>query len=190
MGNQTNYKRNRHKVLFINKRTNRIRFFRTFKFSIFIILFSCNVPTLNNDVKTLKQPFTEIKKANWLIGQWKSISSDGIAIEYWNHLNDSAMEGTSYFLKGKDTVSKETILLVQEGEKLIYIPTVSNQNQGEPIAFSCIISTDRALAFENKAHDFPQLISYKQIKADSAVAEISGPINGKTASIVFNMKKQ
>ncbi len=160
--------------------------------SIFFILalVSCNPGTAGNNKEAFPKSFKEIKKAAWLIGQWKSISSDGIAIEYWNHLNDSAMAGTSYFLKGKDTVSKETILLVQKGEKLIYIPTVSNQNEGEPILFSCVFSTDKELVFENKAHDFPQLISYKQIREDSAVAEISGPINGKSKAITFNMKKQ
>ncbi len=166
--------------------------YKSFSFPIIFILtfLSCNPITSNNDKASNLKSFTEIKKASWLIGQWKSKSTDGFAIEYWTHLNDSALAGTSYFLRGEDTVSKETILLVQKGEKLIYIPTVSYQNEGEPILFSCIFSTDKELVFENKAHDFPQLISYKQIKADSAVAEISGPMNGKTKAITFNMKKQ
>jgi hypothetical protein len=130
-----------------------------------------------------------IKKADWLIGEWKNISSEGIAIEIWTKQNDTTYFGKSFFVIGKDTVSSETINLKQIGNDLFYIPTVKNENNGQAIKFILTVTTENRLVFENPKHDFPQKISYTQITKDSIVAEISGIIEGKPNSQKFPMKK-
>lgn len=88
-----------------------------------------------------------------------------------------------------DTVVFETIRLIEEGGKLYYIPTVKNQNSGQPVRFAQKEISSSLLVFENQAHDFPQIISYRKVGADSLVAEISGKINGNDRKQTFAMKK-
>ena len=124
-----------------------------------------------------------------MIGEWKNISSEGIATEIWINRNDTTYFGKSYFVVGKDTVSSETIKLEQIGKDLFYVPTVKNENNGQPVKFIVTVWTDNQLVFENAKHDFPQKISYTQITKDSLVAEISGIIEGKANSQIFPMKR-
>jgi Domain of unknown function (DUF6265) len=92
-------------------------------------------------------------------------------------------------IKNKDTVVFETIKLIQEKNILFYIPVVKDQNQGAPIRFKEKIISETQLVFENKMHDFPQLISYSKINGDSLRAEISGLKNGKEDRRYFPMKR-
>ena len=131
--------------------------------------------------------FSELEKANWLIGEWQNNSTEGNATEVWKKKNDSTFVGNSYFVIGKDTVSSETISLEQNGNKLFYIPTVQDQNAGKPVKFTLTSSTSNQLIFENPKHDFPQKISYTKITNDSLMAEISGMMNGKQNSQKFPM---
>jgi Domain of unknown function (DUF6265) len=131
--------------------------------------------------------FSEIGKANWLLGDWQGNSPEGIAMEAWEKKNDSVFVGKSYFVVGKDTVSAEALRLEQNGRDLFYIPTVRDQNNNQPVTFRLTFSTDKQLVFENPGHDFPQKISYTLVTSDSLVAEISGTMDGKENSQKFPM---
>jgi hypothetical protein len=128
-----------------------------------------------------------IKKADWLIGDWKNQTLRGVSVESWKKLNDSTFLGKSYVLRGTDTVSAEHIRLEEHHGNLYYIPTVKNQNEGKPITFTMTGSSATGLIFENPAHDFPQKITYSRINKDSLVAEISGTYKGKQRAIKFPM---
>lgn len=131
--------------------------------------------------------YNELKKAVWLLGSWQQKSAKGITTESWQKLNDSTYQAQSYELRGKDTVSAETIRLEQHGSNLYYIPTVKNQNDGKPVIFTSTKSGAGKLIFENPTHDFPQKISYTQISKDSLLAEISGISKGKLRAVKFPM---
>lgn len=131
----------------------------------------------------------EIKKAEWLIGTWENKTQRGSIYETWAKENEVELSGKSYILKEKDTIVFETIQLLQEQNSLFYIPKVKNQNGDLPVRFSSKIVSDKELVFENPQHDFPQIISYIQINADSLVAQISGTKNGKDRKQTFPMKR-
>ena len=152
---------------------------------VFAISFSCVTCNTSNN----SNQFHLIENANWLIGKWQHISSEGILTETWEKLNDSTYAGKSFFVIGKDTVSSETIRLEQHGKTLLYIPTVKDQNNEQPISFVQTSSSTKQMVFENQKHDFPQLISYTQTNKTALVAEISGVINGKKKSQSFPMQK-
>jgi hypothetical protein len=99
------------------------------------------------------------------------------------------LSGKSYILKEKDTIVFETIQLLQEQNSLFYIPKVKNQNGDLPVRFTSKIVSDMQLIFENPQHDFPQIISYTKITADSLVAQIAGTKNGKERKQTFPMKR-
>ena len=131
----------------------------------------------------------DIKKAEWLIGTWENKTSKGSIYENWSKVNDNELAGKSYIVKEKDTIVFENIRLAQERDGLFYIPTVKNQNDSLPVRFATKTISETQLVFENQQHDFPQIISYTKISADSLVAEISGVKNGHGSKQTFPMKR-
>jgi hypothetical protein len=143
-----------------------------------IILFSCTT-----------QHKQEITKAEWLIGTWKNKTAQGSVYETWTKVNDNEFSGKSYVINENDTTVFETIQLIQGQDRLFYIPTVEEQNEGLPVSFGMDTISDSILVFKNTQHDFPQIISYTKINADSLVAEISGTQNGQERKQTFPMKR-
>lgn len=131
----------------------------------------------------------KIKAASWLLGNWENKAVDGTLTESWEKVNDSTFQAQSYFIKEKDTVHFESIILQQKGENLTYNATVKGQNNDKPVAFKLTTATDKQVSFENLKHDYPQKISYTQITPDSLVAKISGIQQGKPSAEAFSMKK-
>lgn len=131
----------------------------------------------------------KIQRAEWLIGTWESVTNEGSSFETWKKINDNEYFGKSYMVNGADTVVFETIRLVQENSDLFYVPKVKDQNNGQEVRFKGKIISQTQLVFENPEHDFPQMITYKKINADSLVAEISGTTNGKTEKQAFSLKR-
>lgn len=131
----------------------------------------------------------EIDQAGWLIGTWENKTSKGSIYETWSKINSNEFSGKSYIVKESDTIVFETIQLIQERNGLLYIPTVKSQNEGLPVPFTSTAISDTRLIFENLKHDFPKIISYTKITADSLVAEISGTKDGKYHRQSFPMRK-
>ncbi|MBK6265234.1 hypothetical protein JKA74_09300 [Marivirga sp. S37H4] len=130
-----------------------------------------------------------IQQASWLLGCWENKTSIGSTYESWTEVNELEFSGKSYAVKGKDTMVFETIQLIQKEEELFYIPSVKKQNEGLPVAFKMVEISESFMKFENKAHDFPQAISYTRISSDSLVAEISGEREGQIKKVLFPMKR-
>jgi hypothetical protein len=129
-------------------------------------------------------------RAGWVLGTWENRTSRGSIFEEWTKISDDEYAARSYMIKNGDTVELESVSLVFENDSLFYIPTVSDQNEGQPVRFALNAnkSSDRLL-FENPEHDFPQVISYMQIRADSLVAEISGISKGQERRVQFPMRR-
>lgn len=131
----------------------------------------------------------DIQLANWIIGTWENKTQRGSTFETWLKINDHEYTAKSYKLNGTDTVVFETVRLIQEGNSLFYIPTVKNQNKGLSVRFSLHTISDALFVFQNPGHDFPQVITYKRINADSMVAEVTGIVKGKERKEMFPMKR-
>lgn len=132
----------------------------------------------------------KIKIADWIIGNWENTSPDGVLTESWQKLNDSTFSATSYFIKGKDTLHFESIILAQLGETLTYKATVKGQNDDKPVSFPSTAESDKQLVFENPKHDYPQKITYTKGANNTLTAEISGKLEGKLTTERFIMTKK
>ncbi|RZJ52502.1 MAG: hypothetical protein EOO44_11605 [Flavobacterium sp.] len=132
----------------------------------------------------------KIKIADWLIGNWENKNPDGVLTENWQKVNDSTFSATSYFIKGKDTLHLERIILSQKGETLTYSATVNGQNDNKAIDFPSTSETENKLVFENPQHDYPQKISYTKGANNTLTAEISGKLQGKMSTEKFIMTKK
>lgn len=127
--------------------------------------------------------------AEWLIGTWENKTTRGSIYESWKKVRRNELTGKSFILKDRDTVVLENIQLVRKNNILTYIPTVNGQNNNQPVSFPLISKSEKKLVFENKSHDFPQLISYTRITGDSLVAEISGISKGVLKRQTFYMRR-
>ncbi|WP_091084582.1 DUF6265 family protein [Flavobacterium gillisiae] len=161
--------------------------YKKITFLVLITIFvSCKK---SDDTGTDNNEKDKIKTARWLLGQWETKSEDGTLTETWKKVNDSTYNGSSFFLKGKDTIHYETIVLQQIGEQLSYNANVRGQNDDKPVAFLLAETKENQLVFTNPAHDYPQKISYTQVSKDSLVAEISGIQSGKPSSEKYVMRR-
>lgn len=130
-----------------------------------------------------------IGKVIWLVGDWQKQSEKGILTEAWRKLDDSTLVGRSYLISEADTLLLESIRLEQRKGKLYYIPTVSDQNRGQPVVFAQTSLTDSVVVFENPKHDFPQIITYSLLVNDSLSAEIAAVVDGNLKARTFRMGK-
>lgn len=164
----------------------------TFKWSAALLLLALTFGSckkLDKNGNEIKE-FEELKKANWMIGNWEKKDSLGTLTEQWQLQNDSSLVGSSYYIQNeKDTLHFETMELTEINENLIYEATVKGENNDESVPFKMTSSTDNVLVFENPKHDYPQKITYKMVKANQLVATISGKINGKVSSESYPMTK-
>jgi hypothetical protein len=154
-----------------------------------IVLFCCSFLIDRGGTKN-KSSISEggkIKELYWLIGNWQNISAGGSMFEFWQLKNDSVLSGSSYFIKGTDTLSSEKISLEMHGQDLFYIPVVREQNGGKPVTFQLTSMENYSFVFENPLHDFPQKVTYHQLPGDSLLAEISGVVKGKMKVVKFPM---
>ncbi|GGC93638.1 hypothetical protein GCM10011508_21100 [Flavobacterium lutivivi] len=137
-----------------------------------------------------KNSYALIDKMSWLEGSWENKLPEGTLTETWQKINDSTYSGQTLFIKEKDTIHFEEIVLSQKGETLFYTPTVKGQNNDEPIEFKLTNSNENEFIFENPKHDYPQKIAYKKLNANNLVATISGKQQGKPSSESYPMKRK
>ena len=149
--------------------------------SILLTLVSCD--------KSSKPEYELMQSSEWIVGKWEQRHADGILSENWTKVNDSTYNGTSLFLKGKDTIHKETMVLQETAETLTYKTTIYGQNNKVPILFLAKESEENQLVLENLNNDYPQKIKYAQPNANQLLIEMSGIQLGKTTSEKYNLTK-
>ncbi len=133
-------------------------------------------------------PIPSIKK--WIVGNWKTSLLKGYIIETWNKENDSILKSISYIIKPNgDSILQEKVNLEYSNGNTFYIPTVSGQNNNEPVIFNLIKNQDNELVFENLEHDFPQRVVYKLISKNKILAWIEGNLKGRFKKKEFEMDR-
>jgi hypothetical protein len=131
-----------------------------------------------------------IENVVWLLGTWEMRTSNGSIYETWELKDSFEMSGKSFAIKGPDTLVFETMQIQERNGKILYIPSVSDQNNGDAIIFESSFISRSKFIVENPEHDFPRVISYTRIGLDELVAEISGPSeNGQVIYQTFSMKR-
>jgi Domain of unknown function (DUF6265) len=139
-----------------------------------LLLFVCN------------QLYSQTDAFKWLVGTWKINNGATQIVEQWQQSNDSTFIGKSYFVKNStDTIPQETIKLAYRNGSWYYIPTVKNQNNGQPVYFKLIFLKASEFISENPEHDFPQRIAYRRI-GKQLFASIEGKRNGKYSKLNFD----
>lgn len=142
-----------------------------------LCLISCNSKT--------NEP-SKLDKIEWVLGFWEMVSPEGKVTESWIRTNDSVYSGIGkYTDTAGQTLTTEEISIVLRDGKLLYIPLVSSQNDGQPVIFSEVTFSDTMVAFENNNHDFPQRIVYVKQGEGKMLAYIEGEMNGEPARLEY-----
>ena len=128
-----------------------------------------------------------VDHAAWLAGCWELRVGNRVTLEMWMPPAGGMMLGASRTVAAGVLREFEHIRLTARGDTLVYTALPSGQN---PTDFRSSSITDQALVFENRTHDFPQVIRYRRIGADSMVARIEGPgPNNTTRGFDFPMRR-
>lgn len=133
---------------------------------------------------TAPQGLSDLK---WMLGSWTQTEGDAVSFENWDLMSDDHFVGHAYTMVGKDTVFQEQLEIIKEGEDIYYVATVS-ENEG-PVRFKLTTSEEGVVIFENKAHDFPQMIDYRAVGDSGINARISGMQNGQYGAKDFPLRR-
>lgn len=127
-----------------------------------------------------------MKDFGFLIGTWTMKTEMGRIIESWTKSKDSGMDGISFSISSiGDRTLLEKIRLHESEGSIYYTPTGFEPSNNSTVSFKLISSKGKTFIFENKNHDFPQLISYQLKSPKKIFAWIEGNVNGKFNRIEF-----
>lgn len=117
----------------------------------------------------------ELPEFDWLIGSWqRTNNTEGTkTYEYWYKNSNTEYIGLGCTLKRTDTVFKEDIRLYKQDNSWHFEVVGVNDT---PTTFKITSKTKGSFTCENKANDFPKIISYK-LNNNTLVAEISDDSN-------------
>jgi hypothetical protein len=130
--------------------------------------------------------YNKLDTISWFIGSWQQEDSGNVFTEAWSRQNDSVWVGTGQLVTVLgDTAFSEALQLVNIHDTLWYVPTIGNQNNGQPVRFMEKEITDTSIVFENLSHDFPQRIIYIRENQNEILARVEGMVNGRLKTEEF-----
>lgn len=135
-----------------------------------------------------KAPRSAVDDLAFMLGKWTQTEPDGAySLETWEQAGPTRLTGWAFTLMGKDTVFQERMSLDHDG-KDVYFTATANPKEG-PVRFQLTSLKDQHAIFENKTHDYPQMIEYKAVADSGLQARISGVKNGQYGAKEFPLKK-
>jgi hypothetical protein len=132
-----------------------------------ILLLSGFIPGTTGKSKIFKQLYA-------LEGIWRMQTKEGAIHEVWRKVNKNYLRSTGFFVKDKDTIVTERVVLQNLAADIYYTSTVEEQHNKRPVSFTLTSSNGGIFIFENPKHDFPKRIVYELVNNDSLHAWIDG----------------
>jgi hypothetical protein len=109
-------------------------------------------------------------------GCWQATAGDTTMEEQWSRPAGGVMLGTARVLSGGQTVFTEFVEVREKPEGLVMTVALGI---GKPsTSFTRIAAAPNEVVFENKAHDFPQRVRYRNDGKDALFARVEGTQKG------------
>ncbi len=146
----------------------------------------------SNEATKESKNIVSIDNVRFLEGTWVDRKTFGFKsppqhfVEVWKSYPDS-MSGAAYMVIENDSSLMELISIVMINEKLTYIARPKNQSL---VSFTLINDGKESFVFENKANDYPQKLTYKNISKDSLHITLDGISKGIPRTITFKYQKE
>lgn len=131
-------------------------------------------------------PAVDISSLEWLAGCWTGTLNGRDVEEHWMKPVGGTMFGMSRTVAGGKTVTFEFLELRQQGPGVAYVARPSGQLQA---SFQWVGGDRTAARFENPAHDFPQVITYRLKPDGSLLARIEGTSKGRQRAVDYPLRK-
>jgi hypothetical protein len=113
---------------------------------------------------------------SWLAGHWTGTAGRAEVEESWLPPKGGGMLGVSRTVAGNRMIAFEFLRIEQRRDGVYYLA----QPAGRPATeFKLTESSNRAVVFENPAHDHPKIIRYWMENGNTLVAVAEGEENGK-----------
>ena len=112
-----------------------------------------------------------IAAPSWLQGCWRMTRGPTVVEERWSDAQGGVMLGTSRTVRDGRTVEFEFSRIVMTAGALEFHAMPSGQT---PATFRAVSGSADSVAFANPEHDFPKLVVYKRVGADSLHAWVEG----------------
>lgn len=158
------------------------KFFMKNSFLLFLYLIShCLLHAQDSNAR--------FKQLESLQGTWSMQTKRGIIYESWIKSSDTSFAGKSFRVVNTDTLLLEEVRLVKRGNDILYIPTVRDQNNQQPVIFKLLPVENETFTFDNPLHDFPQRVIYELPKNGALHARIEGMDKGSYRKSDFHYKR-
>ncbi len=121
-----------------------------------------------------------------LVGHWEGPLGGGTYIEKWEKLSAQHLQGEGYWIRKQDTILVEDLRIQKIGPHWTYIAIINNS---APTLFTLIKMEDEQWVFENKEHDYPQVIGYQKDNVDQLYAWTDGTVQGKQRKDEYKLNR-
>jgi hypothetical protein len=122
-------------------------------------------------------PAQIIGQLAWLAGHWQGGSGGQVTEELWLPPAGGLMLGLNREVSADGRAFFEYLRIEQTGEGIFYHASPMG---GPATAFKLVSQRTAEVVFENKAHDFPQRITYRLTGPDKLEVVIEGESGGQT----------
>ena len=123
----------------------------------------------------------------FMSGCWRgSLGGGGTIEEHYSTPTSNLIIGMTRFVRDGRTIDFEFSRIEARDSSIVLMP----QPRGRPPTEFRLTSLDSASAvWENRAHDFPQRISYRRAGTDSLAASVAGPGPNGTRTMEWRMAR-
>jgi hypothetical protein len=125
---------------------------------------------------------SSVADVGWLAGCWQAANERGTIEEIWLAPRGGTMINVGRTVTGGRTVDHEFVIIREQGGQLAY--EAHPAGQAATVFLSAEVSATRVV-FENRAHDYPQLVGYEKTSADALTAWIDGAQDGQPRKVTF-----
>lgn len=165
-----------------------MKYLNTFRPHTWLLHISMTVVLLVT-ISSCKQSNPAFDSLSQIEGTWVMRFDSAAVYEKWEKVNDTLYTGSSFEVSGGDSILTESLQIVSNDEGVFYIPTVTDQNDGKPVAFKMAEREGNIYVFENPQHDFPTNITYEFLPGNKLKATVSGLVNEEMRSLEFDFEK-
>lgn len=151
--------------------------------TVLLAVFSCIIGLAQE-----QSPVATIERLAWLAGSWRQEKAGRVTDEQWMAPAGGVMLGMSRTVaKGKVVELGFLQIRAGPGGELFYVAQPQRQKEA---AFKAQAQTDTEVVFENREHDFPQVIGYRLNADGSLLAWLEGPrADGTTRRVEFAYRR-
>lgn len=114
----------------------------------------------------------------WMVGTWAETKGEVVTRETWQAAVGGVMNGVGETVRPGKPASAERMKITVEPVGITFTALLPGQ---PPTPFVRLPGKPGEAVFENKAHDFPQRVTYRRCGADLC-ARIEGTLGGKLES--------